>query len=703
MRSRLAHLLALLLALVPFTMLCRVVWRNAVALPFSDAWATMPMMVDAFDGKLQFAQLWCLHNEHRIFFPRLVMIGLARATDYDVRYEQLASLAFAAGSFLVLSLTIRRVFGPRAPWLSALLTLAASFWLFSLTQWECWSWGFMLQMPLVVLAILSTGLVVSSWQWTWGRIVAVFLTAALGALSFGAGVVMLPLIPLVLALDLRRKESGGGARSIQLVVLTVALGVLGALCMPDAAAVTQKPYVPASIRARFALMVLGSAIPWEHPEQTFPRAVAGVALFVVSAGWLWSRGRPARAGARSWLLIGTHAVLIAALSGIARAESGLEAALPSRYRTMSQLFWIALAGLFALAVIDPASRLRPRLFVAVQVLLGALVCGASISAFAASWADSVGRFEERRDLFLHGLSQVRTFETATQQALDLVYTSQDAAREGPALLQARRLGPFAPPWRQTLSEYALDERPVDASVREPEVDAPPWEDCRVVRGCVRRKGPAGDVESVLVAIGTRVVAEADVEGDPAREYAAFALHVPVSAAPPGDSELTLVARYADSDTVAPLTGRVRLHVCADERFFMLRTSPDSDRSGPPERLRPLFAEGSWVLAARPEAEIVIAVPPDATRVLGRHGIARPWSEVGDGVRFTISVRSADGKSEHLFDRHLEPAAVPGDVGPQAFEVELPNPKPRELVLRTSNDPGRNDAGDVAYWTEVELR
>ena len=66
------------------------IFRYGVDTPWGDEWdSTLPLLEKMQAGTLGWADFFAFHNEHRIFFPRLLTFGLARLTDWNVRAELL--------------------------------------------------------------------------------------------------------------------------------------------------------------------------------------------------------------------------------------------------------------------------------------------------------------------------------------------------------------------------------------------------------------------------------------------------------------------------------------------------------------------------------------------------------------------------------------------------------------------------------------
>src|SRR5712672_382899 len=144
-----------ILAAVPLLILIWVVARYAIDVPYLDQWDLVPLIDKMYQGQLTVHDLWMQFNEHRIFFPKLIMLGLARLTHWNIRYESAVSVLLAMAVFLVLACQIRasaRVFGGRQlRWALPACSLVA----FSVSQYENFLWGWQLGLLLGLLASLG--------------------------------------------------------------------------------------------------------------------------------------------------------------------------------------------------------------------------------------------------------------------------------------------------------------------------------------------------------------------------------------------------------------------------------------------------------------------------------------------------------------------------------------------------------------------
>jgi len=88
----------------------------------------------------------------------MIMLGLARLTDWDIRYEMATSILLATGIFLLLvrqvKITARKLAAPELRWAIPLFSVIV----FSVSQYQNWLWGGQLQMFLSVFGVIGEGM-----------------------------------------------------------------------------------------------------------------------------------------------------------------------------------------------------------------------------------------------------------------------------------------------------------------------------------------------------------------------------------------------------------------------------------------------------------------------------------------------------------------------------------------------------------------
>jgi hypothetical protein len=90
------------LPLLPIVYLQVLILWFCVDVPFWDEWDFVPFLGQVYQGTWSIWDVWKPHNEHRIVFPKLVLLTLAWVSDWNKLYELLANFLLAIGTFLVL-------------------------------------------------------------------------------------------------------------------------------------------------------------------------------------------------------------------------------------------------------------------------------------------------------------------------------------------------------------------------------------------------------------------------------------------------------------------------------------------------------------------------------------------------------------------------------------------------------------------------
>lgn len=199
---------AFFFAFTPAWVIAVLVWLHGVNTPVWDDWERGPLLEKFYGGSLTFADLYAPHIDHRIFFPRLVILALNEWSGGNLRWEMawtwLTALAAGIG---VWRLALETSFGGATRWGAV---FAANLIIFSPIQWDNWVWGiqlaFLMPMTCTIWALVISQ---SSWKW-WVRLLACAALALVGTHSFGHGFAVWPAVLGVSLLSYRftstRKE-----------------------------------------------------------------------------------------------------------------------------------------------------------------------------------------------------------------------------------------------------------------------------------------------------------------------------------------------------------------------------------------------------------------------------------------------------------------------------------------------------------------
>jgi hypothetical protein len=135
--------------LIPIALLLWFVSSFGVNLPFWDEIGWTDIFNKVSQGKATFADFFNQHNEHRMFFPRLIATALAFATKWDIRYELYFSVFLGILTFLALYKIAANQRKTEGKGLFHLANILTCMLVFSLVQWENWLWGFQIAWVLI--------------------------------------------------------------------------------------------------------------------------------------------------------------------------------------------------------------------------------------------------------------------------------------------------------------------------------------------------------------------------------------------------------------------------------------------------------------------------------------------------------------------------------------------------------------------------
>jgi hypothetical protein len=362
-----------LAALAPIAATVAFVLAFGVDVPYQDEWNVVPGIGRAADGALTFQDFWHPANEHVAVFPRLVIVGVACATGWNIRAAMLFTILVSCLTLLCLERILRRAGAP--PWATAL----ASALVFSLHAHENWLWSYEVHIALAIFGCVGAFALLGRERLRAPALTGAILLAWVSSWSFLNGFLAWPIGALVLAL---RSQADSVRRSRALAAWGVA--ALVATLLPASTWVrTADPHVGGapSLVADFAARFVGAGLlgPFAHADALRAAGWAGAAL--VAAGGLlaaaFARSRPA---ALALAAVGAFGLGSAVVIAMGRAKiAGIENASASRYTAFSSLVWIVVPFVFRLALAAPGRALR--------VLEGVLAAAVAASLVATQVRD----------------------------------------------------------------------------------------------------------------------------------------------------------------------------------------------------------------------------------------------------------------------------------------------------------------------------
>ncbi len=346
MNKRSAPSKTLLMFVIPclcFTLLAFLTLHYVIAVPILDQWELVPLLQKSYQGQLAFGDLWAQHNEHRLLFPRLIMLGLARLSHWDLRWELVTSLLLAVGILSVVGIQLRQTAKIVKDDTLLRLLPVASIVVFSLRQSENWMWGWQLAIFLNILAVVAGIALLTHPAPTWGKWIGAVCCGVVATYSFANGLLFWPLGAFALWANTR--DSTFRARMAGwcvCAVLTAASYFYQYAKPPDSPPLLYTLSHPFTFAAYF-LSYIGAFISIKDtPVIGVCMGLVGLALLILAWRSLRQNGKIPPEALTPYLAYALYVLLSALVSTVGRAGFGAKQAMASRYLTISELFWIAI-------------------------------------------------------------------------------------------------------------------------------------------------------------------------------------------------------------------------------------------------------------------------------------------------------------------------------------------------------------------------
>jgi hypothetical protein len=344
--------------------------KRAILAPFLDEFNLVPLIHKLLAHTLTFSDLMAQHNEHRLFFPQLLMLTMADISHWAIAWEIAASSLFAVLSTLLIIQLLRQTF-PDQTLLRRALIVLFSWIVLSPAQFENWLWGWQVQWLMTVLALLVVVAVLSppkALSWKHLAIAAAAATVADYSLASGVLAWVVGLIVLFCRGESARRKW----------VWTTAAVLIAAPYYYHYHS-TSNGSLSYAVKHLFTLIeytVVYLGGPLAHFNLNAAKAFGALELvvFLAAAVYIGLRRRAELARLGPWIGIALFAGAGAVLTGEGRLKLGLYQALASRYVTISLLFLVATIVIAAVSL-EAQLRAAPRL-VSIAAAVSVLAVGA---------------------------------------------------------------------------------------------------------------------------------------------------------------------------------------------------------------------------------------------------------------------------------------------------------------------------------------
>lgn len=341
-------------------------------MPVWDQWDLVPVLEKAHEQNLTFYDLWKVHNEHHLFFPRIIMLVLADISSWNISYELYFNVVLAVGIFLLWTYQIRTTrysFNISVPlWIIPVI----SFVVFSLNQWEIWLWGWNIQIVLNIFCVVGAVVLLANPNLNWRKFILAVLLTFIATYSYATGIVFW-LIGIILLLLLPM----GRSKMKKFIILW---GAAGTICIYIYFLGYQKPLHHPALSSfleypwkfvKYVFVYLGTPLLSSdiYPQVAFFVGLCALIIFIAASVMLCKLYKKKWSFLLPYFSLSSYALASAVLTGIGRAGFGERQAMSSRYISFSNCLWIPLLAFLFLLIKEKRIRYLVSVSAAVIVFL----------------------------------------------------------------------------------------------------------------------------------------------------------------------------------------------------------------------------------------------------------------------------------------------------------------------------------------------
>ncbi|MDX2231836.1 MAG: hypothetical protein NW220_19540 [Leptolyngbyaceae cyanobacterium bins.349] len=449
----------LTLYLIPAFLLVWFVSVFAVNIPYWDQWSLVDFFDQVASGTVSFQDFWAQHNEHRILFPKLIIVALAFLTQWNIGWELCVNVLLGCAIFLgIYWISAHQTASHDFIFHAANLTTCVA--IFSLVQWENWLWGFQIAWFLINGCLILTILILARNALTWTKLCLVAMLCAIASFSSAHGlliwIVVIPLI-FVASKNIRHFIKVG------LVWITL-FGICYRLYFIEYQKPANHPALALSLQDIFQvkdyfLSFLGTGILYKSSITTWAGTLLILSFAYFFIIWLKRYNQLFFRQAAPWIVLGLFPILFGLLVAVGRSGLGVEQASSSRYTTVSLLLVVALIQLLRLELGHQLGlRLNERRIISPTFnpfSQYCLIIGASIVLLSVASAESLQEARSRQIQLQYGqrcLEIVEYLPTTQRDCLQTLHPVPAKVLQWSQTLQ--KIG-----FMKTLKPLEVDQKP----------------------------------------------------------------------------------------------------------------------------------------------------------------------------------------------------------------------------------------------------
>jgi len=411
---------------------------------FWDQWDFVPLIGKLYSGTLTIGDLFAQHNEHRILFPRLIMLASAYFTHYDCVAEMYISWAIALAIMVLLFLMVRKYLSDTKNMI--IIFVPVAWMVYNLNQYQNILWGWQIQIYLCVFAMLASMYFLDATKDLDARFLLSVLFAFISSFSFLSGLLTWP-AGVVLLVTRDKKNNTNRLLAWLLSSMLTAILFFYHWSHPSYEPSVLYPVQHPDIALQYFLTILGS--PWTSIPD-FAILMGGIMILItIALVWLMARDHRLQRNCL-WIALISFSLLTALACMGGRSGYGVDQALKSRYIT---LMIPGIIGAYMI-IVDMVRRSSKKY--GSYVLIGLIIALFSISIIG-GYMDGLSQAESSKEWRIDSIALIKGYQvldTKTQQA---IFPSPSVLLSGKDLLKKYHLNIYFSPGTKEYQDMELIE------------------------------------------------------------------------------------------------------------------------------------------------------------------------------------------------------------------------------------------------------
>lgn len=346
------------------------IWHYGVNTPFWDDWEMVSIFQKINHHTLGFGDLWQQHNEHRIFFPLLILIGISYLTHWNMITAMFMSLVVASLTAGLITAMLADSF--RRGWILIVAAFLVMAWFFSPVQWQNWLWGWQIEWFLNTLGVITSIFLLNLFikplkkHNNIGLFIGAMAAAFISTFSLANGMLVWVVGLLMLLVAKQSKRLVGLWATTGLIVIALYYFHSTQTPTPSGSAMKVLVHHPlAFIKFFLALLggVVGSFTGGGLQQATpgglqLPLIIGALLLFsLIPVSYLCWQRRQNVGKYLPWMALVSYSLISVFLTAYGRLGYGLDLVFKSRYTSFTLLYVIGLTVL-VLILINESTKLK---------------------------------------------------------------------------------------------------------------------------------------------------------------------------------------------------------------------------------------------------------------------------------------------------------------------------------------------------------